>query len=173
MESTHSLKEPSVYVSSYAFYNNGSLDGPGWVDLWDFDSKEDFIRYCIDYMKDLGDRDPELMFQDHEYVPKSLIGESYISDMLWEINEEDNPQDVLDIVLDYDKAIGIGKNTSLYDIIENVVHTGRWKDFVYEAADDFIANASKESIADFFDYEMFEKNLQHDYYVGDNHVFLA
>lgn len=175
MDETNTIytHEPRIYVSSYGMYNSGSLDGPGWVDLWDFDDKESFIDFCVEKMKALGDDDPELMFQDYEYIPKGLVGESWVSDMIWEIKDEADPEETLEIVEDYSENVGLYKGISLYDIIEKVVYTGDWDDYADELAEEYIATASPEQLASYFDYDMFKRDQKHDYYIGDNHVFRA
>lgn len=84
---------PSVYVGTYKKYNNGSIKGE-WVDLTNFDSKEEFIEYCKELHNDEGDA--ELMFQDWENIPDCFIGESYISEELWDlyINNDDYDYDI-------------------------------------------------------------------------------
>ena len=50
--------EPSVYVGTYAKYNEGSLCGL-WVDLSSFDDYDEFINFCKAIHAD--EEDPELM----------------------------------------------------------------------------------------------------------------
>lgn len=73
---------PSVYVGTYGKYNGGSLEGE-WVDLTQFSDRDDFYEYC----KELHDDEPdaEFMFQDWEYIPDGMIGESWIEESLWEL----------------------------------------------------------------------------------------
>ena len=69
-----------VYVSTFARYSSGSLFG-AWIDL-DGHTADSFHAACLELHK--GESDPELMFQDWEYVPSSLVSESYISPILWD-----------------------------------------------------------------------------------------
>jgi antirestriction protein len=69
-----------VYVGTYAKYNAGSLKG-AWLDLEKYSDKDDFIAACNALHND--EVDPELMFQDHEDIPKGMIGESYIREDVW------------------------------------------------------------------------------------------
>ena len=73
---------PSVYVGTYGKYNSGSLEGE-WVDLTQFSNKEDFYEYCRELHED--EPDAEFMFQDWEYIPDGMIGESWIEDSLWDL----------------------------------------------------------------------------------------
>lgn len=70
-----------VYVGTYCKYNNGSIQGD-WLDLEDYDDKEDFIKACLELHSD--EDDPELMFQDWEEIPRRYITESSIDEDLWE-----------------------------------------------------------------------------------------
>jgi antirestriction protein len=76
-----SSENPRVYVGTYAKYNSGNLKGR-WLDLTDYADKDEFIDACRKLHKD--EADPELMFQDHENIPKGMITESSISEDLWE-----------------------------------------------------------------------------------------
>ena len=79
--STQHIITPAVYVGTYRKYNNGSLAGE-WLVLDEYTSKDEFYEACQQLHKD--EADPELMFQDWEDVPDSLIGESWISSEYWE-----------------------------------------------------------------------------------------
>lgn len=76
---------PEIYVGTYAKYNAGNLDGV-WLDLEEFDSYEEFMEAARAVHDD--ESDPELMFQDHSYVPRSMISESHVSPDLWEMLDE-------------------------------------------------------------------------------------
>jgi len=80
-QGTTGADKPRVYVGTYKKYNEGKLTGK-WLTLTDYASLEEFLKACRKLHKD--ERDPELMFQDSEGVPQSMIGESYISPDLWD-----------------------------------------------------------------------------------------
>jgi antirestriction protein len=65
---------PSVYVGTYAKYNDGNLFGM-WVDLTAFADFDDFINFCKDIHAD--EADPELMFQDYEGFPYEFYSECF------------------------------------------------------------------------------------------------
>lgn len=73
---------PSVYVGTYGKYNSGSLEGE-WVDLTQFSDREEFYEYCKELHND--EDDAEFMFQDWEYIPDGMIGESWIEESLWDL----------------------------------------------------------------------------------------
>ena len=62
-----------VFVSTYAKYNEGTLDGK-WFTPADYDSYDDFFNALRDYHND--ETDPEFMFQDKEHLPDELYSES-------------------------------------------------------------------------------------------------
>ena len=64
---------PKIYVGTYGMYNNGSLYGK-WFDLSDYTDTEEFFKDCYEYHR--NEFLPELMFQDWENIPDSLISES-------------------------------------------------------------------------------------------------
>ena len=69
--------EPAIYVGTYQKYNNGSLFGK-WLKLTDYEDINAFYKACKKLHKD--ESDPELMFQDWEYIPRSMIWESGLDD---------------------------------------------------------------------------------------------
>lgn len=78
------LSEAQVYVGTYAKYNSGSIAGK-WLELSDYHSKDEFYAACRELHKD--ETDAEYMFQDYENIPSRLIGESWVSDKLFELIE--------------------------------------------------------------------------------------
>lgn len=64
---------PSIYVGTYAKYNNGSIFG-AWLNLTDYPDAEDFYKACKELHAD--EHEPEFMFQDFDNFPKSLYSES-------------------------------------------------------------------------------------------------
>mgnify|MGYP003148481162 CR=1 FL=1 len=77
---------PRIYVGTYAKYVGGSTKG-GWIDLDDFSDSEEFYEACRELHKD--ENDPELMFQCWSNIPSEMIGESYLSDSVFEWLEMD------------------------------------------------------------------------------------
>lgn len=75
-----------VYVGTYAKYNAGSLAGK-WLDLEDYPDKSEFYAACAELHAD--ESDPEFMFQDWEDIPQGMIGESWISEDVFELASMD------------------------------------------------------------------------------------
>jgi len=72
---------PSIYVGSYKKYSEGRLKG-AWLDLEDYDNREDFYEACKALHDDEDDLEP--MFQDWEDIPDAFIGESHIDEEFWD-----------------------------------------------------------------------------------------
>ena len=83
MEAT-TLSAASVYVGTYAKYNNGSLFG-AWLNLSNYSDKEEFYEACRELHKD--EEDAEYMFQDYENIPEALISESWISENFFALHD--------------------------------------------------------------------------------------
>lgn len=72
----------SVYVGTYAKYNNGDLSGE-WVDLSEFSSLDEFLEKCAEIHAD--EEGPEFMFQDTDSDYFGMIEESSINPEIFEI----------------------------------------------------------------------------------------
>lgn len=73
---------PKIYVGTFGKYNAGSIAG-AWFDLSQYDSQRDFL---VDAEKLHSDEhDPELMFQDWEYLPADMVGDSWVSPEVWDL----------------------------------------------------------------------------------------
>ena len=70
----------SIFVSTYAKYNAGSLFGAR-LDPEDYACLQDFMEACAELHAD--EADPEYMNQDFEGVPAAFISESHIDPELW------------------------------------------------------------------------------------------
>ena len=106
------LSEARIYVGTYAKYNNGSIFGK-WLDLSDYSDKEEFYDTCYELHSD--EADAEYMFQDWENIPSALIGESWISDNLFEVIEA-----VSDLNENEQEAFYIWLNDGSRDIIPTI-----------------------------------------------------
>lgn len=88
----------NIYVGTYAKYNSGSIQG-AWLDPEDYLTKEQFLEACAALHSD--EKDPELMFQDWEEIPDEMIGESFVSDDLWDWLElDDSDRELLAVYRD-------------------------------------------------------------------------
>ena len=169
------LSEARIYVSTYAKYNEGSIFGK-WMDLSDYSDSEEFYDACRELHND--EEDPELMFQDWEYIPSALIGESWLANNIFEIIEA-----VSNLSETQQEAFGVWLNYTSRDIasedIDDLIssfedeYQGEYKDeedFAYDIVEQ--CYELPEFAKTYFDYEKFARDLFiGDYYYEDGYVF--
>lgn len=169
------ILEASVYVGTYAKYNNGSIFGK-WLYLADYSSMEKFYDECRKLHKD--EEDPEFMFQDYENIPRCLCGECSLSKNFFEIINvvrEMGENEASAFVAWIDER---GENLDDCDIQKL---KGKFEDCYmgsYDSEEDFAYQLVQDcynlqGIAkDYFDYEKFARDLFYmDYTFIDTHVF--
>lgn len=82
------IMKACVYCGTYRKYNNGNLGGK-WLHLSNYPTRQDFYRACRVFHRD--EDDPELMFQDYENIPSSMIGEGFISEEVFYVISKLSP----------------------------------------------------------------------------------
>ena len=169
------LSEARIYVGTYAKYNEGSIFGK-WMDLSDYSSSEEFYGACRELHS--SEEDPELMFQDWENIPSALIGESWLSDNIFEVMEansnlSETGQEAFAVWLDY-----TGNDLSSEDIDDLISsfeddYQGKYRseeDYAYEVVEE--CYDLPEFAKTYFDYEKFASDLFiSDYWYEDGFVF--
>lgn len=169
------ISEARIYVGTYAKYNGGSIFGK-WLDLSDYSDKREFYEACCELHKD--EQDPEFMFQDWEYIPSDLIGESWLAENIFEIIEAIDE-------LDDDKkaAFEVWLNHGSHDIttkdITDLIRSfeddfqGAYndeEDYAYEIVDE--CYDLPKFAKTYFDYAKFARDLfMGDYWFEDGYVF--
>lgn len=157
---------PSIYVGTYAKYNNGNIQG-AWIDLTDHANSEEFYKACTELHND--ETDPEFMFQDFENFPKSLYSGNLdaIYDYIEFINDTYLSVEAiaaglsLDIPLDKLEGAYRGQFDSDIDLaFDYIESTGLLQDVPV-----FIGN--------YFDYEAFGRDLAMDFLETDGFYFWA
>jgi antirestriction protein len=171
---------PQIYVGTYRKYNEGSLFGK-WLDLTNFSSKDEFYDACKELHED--EEDPEFMFQDWEYIPDFLIGESWLSDEVFEYFEAIEGMDKeraegLEVYREF--IIGDSYQISVSELVEQFedCYQGYYEgNAEVEFAEEYAAmtgllEAVSEKIVRYFDYEAYARDLFSDGFVEwDGHVF--
>ena len=162
------IRDAAIYVGTYKKYNEGSLYGK-WMKLSDYADKDEFYKACAELHKD--EEDPEFMFQDWEYIPDSLIGESWVSEKVWDLMNVDDDDD-LEIVTHYLNACSIDIDD--YDDIDDLVEEAKHK-FVghYESLEDIGMEKADipQWIDRYFDYESYGRDIAYDWYEDDGYYF--
>ena len=152
-ESEHT---PSIYVGTYGKYNNGSLYGK-WVDLDDFDSKEDFYRYCTEELH-ADEPDCELMFQDYEYIPKCFIGESWIDGRFWDFMKDNTyPYEVKYAIANY-----FGDADEYFNSIDDIMVYYNCKNMAQVAMEYIDECGFPQNMDSYFDFESFGRDCSYD-----------
>lgn len=98
------MTTPSIYVGTYAKYNNGSIFG-AWLDLTKYEDAEDFYKACAELHND--EQDPEFMYQDFEGFPSSLYCEAGGIAQIYEYIDAVRDSNLPDGVIDAGLAIEI------------------------------------------------------------------
>lgn len=164
---THAtIVTPSIYVGTYAKYNNGSIAGK-WLNLEDYTDKEEFIDACLELHKD--EEDPELMFQDWEGIPEAMVSECSIDEAMWELMVAygEHGQEAVEAFV---SIFGEWDADAFNDRYQ-----GEWADDE-TFADNFIESTGMladvpDSIARYFDYSAFARDLMYDYSQENGHYF--
>jgi antirestriction protein len=165
MTNTNTI-EFSLYVGTYAKYNNGDLSGQ-WVNLADYPTKAEFLAYCAEIHKD--ETDPEFMFQASENTPANLYCESDCSG-LYEVIEfaAKNNIDNMPALLAF--ISNVGREYGLQSFDEAYCGEQSQSDFAYELVDSCFD--IPENIKIYFDYDKWERDLfMSDYTYIDGFIF--
>lgn len=169
------LSEARIYVGTYAKYNKGSIFGK-WMDLSDYSDSSAFYNACRELHSD--EEDPELMFQDWEYIPDSLISESWLSPNIFEIIEavsklNDTEQEAFGVWLNYTSSDIASEDID--DLISSFEddYQGQYsseEDYAYEVVEQ--CYELPDFAKTYFDYEKFARDLFIcDYYYDEGFVF--
>lgn len=161
--------EPSVYVGTYAKYNEGSLCGL-WVDLSSFDDYDEFINFCKAIHAD--EEDPELMAQDYECFPRQWYNEGFMSE-----EDFDHIKEYTEMC-DKHSVEAVDDYMELHDDLDNFeeAYCGEWdseEDFARHIVDEcYDLERTMGNLSQYFDYEAFARELfMYDYSMGaNNHV---
>ncbi len=169
------ISEASVYVGTYAKYNNGSIFGK-WLKLSDYADKKEFYEACQELHSD--EEDPEFMFQDYENIPEGLISECSISDNIFEILTalEDMDEHLQEPFLiwcanGHHRLSGQDINDLISDFENDYI--GKYED-EEEYARELVDERSdlSEFALQYFDYEAYAKDLFcGNYWIEDGYVF--
>lgn len=154
------LTSASVYVGTYRKYNEGSIFGK-WLNLSDYTDKDDFLSDCAKLHND--EKDPEFMFQDHEYISDCFISESDISEKIFELIDRINEISNIEAFESYIDYMGYDFENQNFEEIKDKFEEsfcGEYNneiDFAYEIMEECY---NLEGIAaQYFDYDSFSRDL--------------
>ncbi|MBB4806990.1 antirestriction protein [Chryseobacterium defluvii] len=170
---TNCLQNACIYVGTYAKYNNGSLYGK-WLNLTDYSDYDELLEAMHDLHKD--EHDPEFMLQDYEncelFEKLGLIGESYISNEIFEIADQINDSGYdLEVFEAYIDCVGKMDFQGVYDGVINY-YIGEYSDnetFAQYLLEEDVPESLPNYI--YIDWESTARNLMYDYFESDGHYF--
>ena len=160
---------PAVYVGTWAKYNNGSIEGCWFNDLTVFETESDFLAAARKFHQD--EKDPEFMYQDYENFPSGMASEYGFN---WAYVEG------------YRLAREEGCEYAWYAWVSNTGDTcfeqfrEAWLGGPYDSELEFAAQYVDEcgflsevpdTVARYFDYEAFARDLFMELDFVDGHVF--
>ena len=164
-------ESPALYCGTYGKYNEGNLGGM-WVNLSTFDSYEDFLNFCKAIHAD--EEEPELMYQDFANIPDSLYHESMGEEEFNEILEycelcDDYSVEAVDDFLEIFRPEDFDRMDDAYAGVYDSK-----EDFAREMVNDcYDIEKMMGSLADYFDYEAFARDLfMCDYHFGSHGTVL-
>lgn len=180
---------PRIYVGTYRQYNNGSLFGK-WFDLTDYSDLKDFLEDCFEFHRNEFDSAgcrPELMFQDWENIPDSLISEcslhkkafAYFEAIREMDNETEEAFEIYCKQINYWPSNGYELEDQLDSFRESYrgFFGGSGKDATLEYAHQYVEGTGllsgvPSTLEKYFDYEAFARDLfLEGYSEYDGHVF--
>lgn len=157
---------PSVYVGTYAKYNDGSLFGM-WVNIASFDDYESFIEFCKAIHGD--EDDPELMYQDYQDFPRCWYCESGLHENFDKILAFAEIHDT-DAAYIYINELGYDDVTGFKE-----AYLGEWEDeesFAWHIYEEFYKHEMSEFADKYFNVKSFARDLfDSEYYFSDGYVF--
>ena len=159
----HQSDSPALYCGTYGKYNSGNFNGM-WVNVSTFDSYDDFINFCKAIHAD--EEYPELMYQDFANIPDSLYHESMGEEEFNKILEycelcDDYSVEAVDDFLEIFSPEDLDRMDDAYMGVYDSE-----EDFAREIVSDcYDINKMMGSLADYFDYEAFARDL----FMGDYH----
>ena len=164
-------ESPALYCGTYGKYNSGNLGGM-WVNVSTFNDYEDFVNFCKAIHAD--EEEPELMYQDFANIPDSLYHESMGEEEFNEILEycelcDDYSVEAVDDFLEIFRPDDLDNMQDAY-----VGEYDSKEDFAREIVSDcYDIENMMGSLADYFDYEAFARDLfMADYYFGSHGTVL-
>jgi len=156
-----------VFVSTYKKYAEGRIVG-AWIELGSP------LQFNTDIEKLHADEtDPEYMYQDYKDVPRALRNENKIDSRIWEYADlSENDMDIVQTWWQENDA-----STEITEILDSYVGTyADPEEYAREVIEEMGVFEKYPNLENFFDYEAFARELEHDCYitesVNENHVYV-
>ncbi|WP_370899555.1 antirestriction protein ArdA [Chryseobacterium gossypii] len=170
---TNCLDTASIYVSTYAKYNNSSLSGK-WLNLSDYSDYDELLEAMRELHKD--ESDPEFMLNDYEgcslFEKLGLIGESFLSPEIYNIAEQINESEYdIEVFEACTDCLGIIDFQSIYEYVNNFYY-GEYANDI-EFVEYLYENDIPFNLPSFvmIDWEATERSIMFDYFESNGHYF--
>ncbi len=153
-----------IYVGTYAKYNDGNLAG-AWLDLEDYADETEFYDACRQLHAD--EDDPEFMYQDWEGIPAGMIGESHLSDDVWDWLElDDDDRELLAVYQEH--VDGSGDIETAREAFDGRHDSASdWAaEFLYDSG---AMQSVPENLRNYFDFEAYARDCRYDGMTFANH----
>jgi len=172
---------PRIYVADLSAYNNGKLIG-SWLDISDYSSGYEVMEaigsLLEDWSEQSGEVREEYAIHDFEGFPNQLysesMGEKEFDIIIGGISVSEDKGVPMDVILTIMKEYSLDAD-----------EVGDWFDEHYQGyfdndekfADNYIDNIGgveelgKDTLATYFDYQSFSRDLAYDYSNYDGHYF--
>lgn len=169
---TNCLDTASIYVSTYAKYNNSSLYGK-WLNLSDYSDYDELLEAMRELHKD--EHDCEFMYQDFEgcelFEKLGLISECHLSPEIYEIAQQiDDSGHDIEVFIACVDCLGKIHFQSLYEYVNNFYY-GEFpsdEDFVQWLYENDTFNIPSWVV---IDWEATARSIMFDYFESNGHYF--
>jgi antirestriction protein len=157
-ERVRMMSDYQVWVGCLACYNNGNLNGE-WVDAedapeWECKHAEHEETWCLDH--DMGP------WIEGECSPQ------HAADVASRLQEIEGNYPPLDVIAAYCDNFSEDVLTVDLDLVEEA-YEGEWqtwRDYADNAADDLVLGGREDTLAQYFDYEAWARDLECDYWTA-------
>jgi antirestriction protein len=165
MDTVNNKIEPMIYVGTYGKYNEGSIKGK-WLKLNDYEDINAFYKAALKLHND--EYDPELMFQDWENIPGSMICEGDLNVNIYDFIDAVNNSHI-----DYEVFLSAIESGIDWDSVEESYRGEAQsdEDFALEFAEETGFCQPSEWPFYAIDWKAAARDLMYDYTEVDGHYF--
>lgn len=174
---TNCLDTFSIYVGTYAKYNNGSLQG-SWLEISNYSNYDELLETMRELHQD--EDEPEFMFQDYKcnqfFIKQKLISECHLSANIYEIAEQINNSDYdFEVIEAYAECMSY-YHEDISDLLDNLSDSYYGE---YSSDEDFAQTTLEQdgSILEnlpsyiYIDWEATARHLMYDYMSSNGYYF--
>ncbi|SEV98651.1 Antirestriction protein [Chryseobacterium wanjuense] len=174
---TNCLDTFSIYVGTYAKYNEGSLYG-AWLELSNYSCYDELLKAMHELHQD--EQNPEFMYQDYEcsefFIKQKLISECHLSVNIYEIGKQiDNSDYDFEVIEAYAECMSYS-HEDVRDLLNSLSDSYYGE---YSSDEDFAQTTLEQdgSIPEnlpsyiYIDWEVTARHLMYDYMSSNGYYF--